>query len=638
MQSSRSWTYKDSRELYGIANWSAGFFDIAKNGDVIVKPFGNKEDGGIHIHKIINGLKERGVNTPILLRFGNILETRIVALNEAFRSAIKETNYKGPFRGVYPIKVNQQQQVIEQIVNIGRQYHYGLEVGSKPELMAAMAYLDDREAYIICNGYKDEEFIEIALYARKMGFRIILVLEMISELDLILDCAEKINVTPMLGVRVKLSSKSGSHWAESGGDLSPFGLNASEITHLLDELKRRDKLTYMKMLHYHLGSQVPDIASVRNAILEASQFYVNFIKEGAPLEILDIGGGIAVDYDGSNSNSHSSCNYSINEYCVDICEVISEVMDANNVPHPTIISESGRAIVAYHSVLVFDILKTNRLESSDSIIKLPKKTHKFIQSLWEIKDLLNVKSVQECYHDAFYYIEEIRTLFLHGGISLRDRALGERIFWHIVTKIVGLLEELDYVPDELKDIEVAISDIYYGNFSVFQSLPDFWAIDQLFPILPIHRLNERPTRKAKLSDITCDSDGKIDKFIHPHNIKKTLPLHALKKKEYYLGVFMVGAYQETLGDLHNLLGDPNVVGVKVDKNGDIEFSQEIMGDSVADVLSYVEYDPKELIQRMRKLAEKSVLEGRIQPNERKLILESYEAGLRGYTYYLSKIN
>jgi arginine decarboxylase len=489
--------------------------------------------------------------------------------------------------------------VIDEIVSFGRRYHHGLEVGSKAELIAAMAYMQDPEAFLICNGYKDEEFVRLALFAHKMGLKVFIVIEMNSEVNLILEQARALNIVPNIGVRVKLSSRAGGHWTESGGDRSVFGLTTSEIIDLVDKLKQCEMLHCLKMLHYHVGSQVPNIRNSRAAIQEACRFYVDLVEEGAPMGILDVGGGLAVDYDGSHTNFSSSANYTIEEYCADIIEVVMAMTDEARIPHPLLISESGRATVAYHSVLLMNVLDTSRVEARSIPETMPDGTPECLVNLIGLMKTLSSKNPQESYHDAAYYRDEVRSLFMHGDISLRDRALAEEIFWNIVSRIARDLREQKYVPDELQNLESAIADVYYGNFSVFQSLPDAWAIDQLFPVMPIHRLNERPTREATIADITCDCDGKLDKFIDLHDVKKTIMLHDLKGDDYYLGVFLIGAYQETLGDLHNLLGDTNVVGIHITEQGQIEFSREIEGASVADVLSYVVYDPKELAKRLR---------------------------------------
>jgi arginine decarboxylase len=637
MTTSRSpidrWTITDAKELYGVNEWSAGYFDISETGDLLVKPHGRTSDVAISMMDIISGLKARGTDMPVLLRFGDILESRISRINDEFCNAMTEAGYKGGYRGVYPIKVNQQQHVVEEIMRVGRRYHHGLEVGSKAELIAALAYMDDPEAVLICNGYKDEEFVELALYALKMGIQTILVVEMPNEVPMILRVAEKLEVVPQMGVRVKLSSRAGGHWTDSGGDRSVFGLTSSQITDMIDSLRASGHLHCLKLLHYHLGSQIPSITHIRAAICEACRFYVDLIKEGAAMGMLDVGGGLAVDYDGSHTNFTSSSNYRLHEYCADIIECVMKELDDEGVPHPTILSESGRATVAYHSALLFNVLQVSQVATTDVPETLPDGSHEILQSLMDVRQSMTGKNVQECFHDATFYRDEIRSLFVHGALSLRERAVAEKIFWDIATRIAKHVEGKEYVPEELQGLDTALSDVYYCNFSVFQSLPDAWAVGQLFPIMPVHRLLERPTRAATISDITCDCDGKIDRFIDLHDVKKTLSLHEMNGGDYYLGAFLIGAYQETLGDLHNLLGDTNVVGVHVGENGQIEYSREIEGDSVADVLSYVEYEPKDLVIRLKQIAEASVRSGRITPEERRKIAEAYEAGLRGYTYF-----
>ncbi len=629
------WTRENALDLYGIRHWGLGYFDISETGEVIVRPGGPTGTTTINIMDLITGLKARGLAMPVLLRFADILSSRIEQLYESFNSAIKEYGYKNIYRGVYPIKVNQQKQVMAEIVEFGCAHHHGLEAGSKAELMAALAYTEDPEARIVCNGYKDEEFIDLALYGLKMGLQAILVVEMPDELDLILNRAAQLGIKPRLGVRIKLSSRAGGHWDGSGGDRSMFGLNTAQLIDIIDRLKKDSMLDCLEMLHFHLGSQVSNIRNIRSALREACRYYVELVREGAAMGMINIGGGLAVDYDGSHTNFASSRNYTEQEYAADVVETIMTFLNEAGLPHPMIISESGRATVAYHSLLVFNILNESRFEppNNASGAKMPEACHKILNNLLEVRKTLSTKNMQECYHDAVDYRDEIRSLFQLGIISMRERAFAENIFWDIICRIAAENRGRKYVPDELQGLETAVADLYYANFSVFQSLPDSWAIDQLFPIMPIHRLNEMPTRHARIADITCDSDGKIDRFIDLHDVKPTLPLHELKGEDYYLGVFLVGAYQETLGDLHNLLGDTNVLHVRVGKDGQVEYAHEIAGDTVADVLSYVEYDPREMINRVRTTAEQAVRDGRITPIERREIMSAYETGMRGYTYF-----
>ena len=631
------WTCDQAADLYGIRNWGSGYFDIAPSGDIIVKPLGQSSEKHINVMDLIAGLKARGLNMPVLLRFADILASRIHQLYDHFNAAIREYGYQGLYRGVYPIKVNQQKQVVAEIMEFGRPYHHGLEAGSKAELMAAIAYTEDPEALIVCNGYKDMEFMDLALHALKMGLQPILVLEKPDELPLILNRAAALGVRPRLGVRIKLSSRAGGHWEGSAGDRSMFGVSASQAIEIIDRLRRESMLDCLQMLHFHLGSQITNIRNIRSALREACRLYVEMAREGAAMGLINIGGGLAVDYDGSHTNSASSRNYSEQEYAADVVEAILGAVKEAGLPHPTIVSESGRATVAHHSVLVFNVLDASRLEPpADSPSgDVPAQYHEMLHNLKDVGQTLSSKNLQESFHDAVYYRDEIRALFTHGQISLRERALAETLFWDITCRIAAESKDRKYVPEELQGLDAALADLYYCNFSVFQSLPDSWAIDQLFPVMPIHRLQEMPARQATLADITCDSDGKIGRFIDLHDVRNTLPLHALRGEDYYLGVFLVGAYQETLGDLHNLLGDTNVLHVRMGKDGAVEYANEIAGDTVADVLSYVEYEPREMISRVRIMAEQAVRDGRITAVERREIMQAYEAGMRGYTYFES---
>ncbi|MCX8496214.1 MAG: biosynthetic arginine decarboxylase [Akkermansiaceae bacterium] len=629
------WTTEKSADLYGVKTWGHNFFGINKSGHVTVRLEDDEAQAEVSLFDVIDGLRDRGTHLPVLLRFRDLLHSRIAEINESFHKAIVESKYRGEYRGVYPIKVNQQRQVIEEIAEFGKRYHYGLEAGSKPELIAALAHMHDPEAYLICNGYKDEEFIDLALHAQKMGLRIMLVLEMPSELGLILERSRKIGVLPNLGVRVRLSTKGSGHWQDSAGDKSVFGLNASQVIDVVDHLKESGYIGCLKMLHYHQGSQIPNIAAIREGATEAVRMYCDLVKEGAPMGVLDIGGGMAVDYDGSHTNFHSSCNYSVAEYCTDIVEVVSQICDKAGVAHPNLISESGRAVVAYYSVLVFNILDVTSAQNSEVAPAIPENAPQNLMNIIEVNKVIHKKNLQECFNDAVYYRDQMRAQFFYGAATLRERGLAEAWFWHIVTRISNLIAELDDIPEDLRELSSTLVDFYYGNFSLFQSLPDSWAIDQVFPVMPIHRLDEKPRNRAVLADITCDCDGKIDRFIDKEDVAKILPLHDFKQGEpYYLAVFLVGAYQETLGDLHNLLGDTNVVGVHLEKGKPV-YTHEVEGDTVADVLSYVEFDPKELVTRFRNFAEKAVTEGRISPKERREILDLFREGLAGYTYFES---
>ena len=628
------WTVEKSDELYGIRNWGAGYFSISSKGEVLVNPDKTNNGTAISLIDIISGIRDRGMEMPVLLRFENLLDSQISYLNNSFADAMRKLQYQGVYRGVYPIKVNQQQQVVEEVIRFGQRYHHGLEVGSKAELIAALSVMNDREACLICNGYKDEEFIDLCLYAVKLGLKAFFVIEIPNELEAVLTRSKALGIMPNIGVRIKLSAKAGGHWTDSGGDRSIFGLNVTQVIGIIDALKERGMLDCLKLLHYHLGSQIPNIRDIRSAVLEATRVYAELVKEGAPMGYLDLGGGLAVDYDGSNTNYVNSRNYSVGEYCTDIVEAVMSVLDPGGIPHPTIVTESGRSTVAYYSVLVTNVLETEKLEVYELPDKLDESTPEQIRNLFEVHKSLTLKNLQECYNDALYYRDEIRDMFKRGQISLRERSFSEKIFWNTINQIAREQVKLKNPPPDFEDLDSAIASIYYCNFSVFQSIPDSWAIDHLFPIMPIHRLIEEPRERAIIADITCDCDGKIDRFIDLHDVKRTLPLHEMKNgDDYYLGIFLVGAYQETLGDLHNLFGDTNVVSIQINSDGTFNLTRELHGDSVSDVLTYVEFDPKRMIGRFRGLAEDAVRGKLINAVERKAIMEAYEGGLRGYTYY-----
>jgi arginine decarboxylase len=638
-----TWSIDESANLYGIREWGHGYFDISAKGEVVVNLKDGSKTKPVSLSEIIRGLRDRGTQLPVLMRFGDLLRWRIDELNEGFASAIREAKYQGVYRGVYPIKVNQQQEVIEEITRYGRKYHYGLEAGSKPELIAALAYMHDPQAYIVCNGYKDEEFIDLALYAQKMGLQVIMVLEMPSELNLILERCKKMGVRPTLGVRFRLSTESAGHWAGSGGDASVFGLNISQVMRVVDQLREEGMLDCLRMLHYHQGSQIPSIRTIRSAATEAARVYVGLVQEGARMGILDLGGGLAVSYDGLKGASVGSSDYGTKEYCADVIEAIAEVTDEAEVPHPDLITESGRAIVAYYSVLIVNVLDINRFEGNgevkvdDESPILLKNLHDLWHDLRATKKLTRER-LQEGYNDAVYYRDKLRSEFSYGKVRLRERAQGEELYWKLLSWISEHIGDVGGDIGQMGRLEHVLTDYYYANFSVFQSLPDLWAIDQIFPVMPIHRLKEKPGRNVVLSDITCDSDGKIDKFAHGSELHQTLPLHDVDidgGENYMLGVFLVGAYQETLGDLHNLLGDTNVVSVTLDTKGKVKYRRELEGDTVGEVLSYVEYDPKVLVTQFRELAESAVTQKRITPSERRVIMAAFEEGLRGYTYFES---
>jgi len=628
------WSVAESAELYGVRSWGAGYFELSDDGTVAVSvPFNGKR-ARVSLLDIMAGMQQRGLQMPVLLRIENILDAQVSLLNESFGRAMRSLSYRGSYRGVFPIKVNQQCQVIEEIARFGSRYGHGLEAGSKAELLVALASMEPESGYIVCNGYKDTEFITLGLQALKLGYRCFFVLETPTELPIVLETSRALGIRPMLGVRVKLASRVGGAWNESSGDRSIFGLTTSQIVELIDSLKREGMLDCLQLLHYHLGSQIPNIRDIRSGVLEAARYYADLKHEGAALGYLDLGGGLAVDYDGSQTNYDYSKNYSLDEYCLDVVETIMSVLDPQGIEHPVIVTESGRATVAYSSILLFNILDVTRFEPGEVPDPDPEGEHELIGNLRDSLRSINPRNLQECYNDAAFYREEIRELFKRGQIRLRELSLAEDIFLEIVRGIVRELQEVKRRPPGLDGLEQSLSDIYYGNFSVFQSLPDVWAIDQVFPVMPVHRLNEAPTRQAIIADITCDSDGKIDRFIGSRGIRKTLPVHpVIDGQPYYFGVFLVGAYQETLGDLHNLMGDTNVASVRINEDGTFDFVREMSGDSIADVLSYVEYQPQQLLEQFRQTAEHAVRKGVVSVAERQAVLEAFAASLRGYTYY-----
>ena len=638
----RRWNVTDSADIYAVPSWGGAYFTINEAGNVSCTPAGNAPvtregvtsptPGAIDVKELVDEVRRRGIGLPLLIRFSDILKHRITELNEAFRRAIGEYGFKGEYRGVYPIKVNQDRYVVEQITAVGKSFHYGLEAGSKPELLAVLAMLEDEEAVIICNGYKDEEYVETALLAQKLGRTIILVVEKYSEVPLICEIAKKTGVKPRIGMRAKLSTRGSGRWEASGGDRSKFGLTSAEMIQAVEYLKTKDLLSSFELLHFHLGSQISAIRSVKNAMREAGRFYVELCKLGAPLKYLDVGGGLGVDYDGSQSNFSSSMNYSMQEYANDIVYSMMELCDAEGIVHPTLVSESGRAVVAHHAVLILDILGVSEFDVGKVPDAAPAGCPPVVRNLIDANKEVSRKNFLEVYHDALEYKDECMTLFSLGHLTLAERVVAEQAFWSLCQKILRIVRELKEVPDELEGLEKALADTYFCNFSMFQSLPDSWAIDQLFPILPIHRHDEEPSRRAVLADITCDSDGKIDSFIDRRDVKHVLELHPLKDEEYHLGIFLVGAYQEILGDLHNLFGDTNTVIVSLGEGGGYHIDHVVPGDSVTSVLKYVSYSPEDLVARMRRFTESAIRTKRMTLEESRALLRMYEAGLGGYTY------
>jgi arginine decarboxylase len=627
----RSWTIRDSAEIYGISHWGKPYFSIGENGHIAVNPSGLPEGPRVDLFALVDEIRGRGLGPPLLVRFSDILASRVRRVSACFERAIQEYDYRGRYSGVYPIKVNQQRQVVEELIEFGRPHRLGLEVGSKPELLIALALLDTPEALIVCNGYKDRGYLETALLAQRLGRNPIVVLDRPTELEVLIKSARELDIRPRIGVRARLSTRGAGKWMESTGDRSKFGLSASEIVQALERLRAEDMLDCVEMLHFHIGSQITDIRAHKDALREASRIFVGLHQLGAGVRYLDVGGGLGVDYDGSQTNFHSSMNYSTQEYAYDVVSAVAEACNDQNVPHPDIVTESGRALVAHASVLVFDVLGTNEVGTYSP--KPPGEDEpRVIHDLWEVWSGITQKNVLESYHDALAAREEGTSLFNLGYLPLTGRARMEEIFWGCCQKIVRIVRELEYVPEDLQGLDQALADIYYGNFSVFQSVPDSWTVKQLFPTMPIHRLDERPGRRGVFADLTCDSDGKVDQFIDLRDVRKVLELHAPDGRPYYVGIFLVGAYQETLGEAHNLFGDTDTVHVQIDDDGRYSIEQVVEGDRVEDVLSYVQYDRRQLLERVRRAIEASLRTGSISLAESALLRRRYTQALSDYTY------
>jgi arginine decarboxylase len=627
----RKWRIEDSYEIYNIKGWGQNYFGINEKGHIVVQP--SKNGVQIDLKELIDELVLRDVSLPILARFPDILDDRIETITRCFKDASEEYGFKGNYYNIYPIKVNQVRPVVEEIMRYGKKYNIGLEAGSKPELHVVLAVANNPDTLIICNGYKDENFIELALLAQKMGKKIFVVVEKLSELRLLINIAKRLKLKPNIGIRIKLSTQGSGKWEDSGGDKSKFGLNASELIEAVEILKNNKLAEHLKLIHFHIGSQVTNIRMIKNALRECSQFYVQMKKLGTGVEFVDIGGGLGVDYDGTRSFSPSSINYTIKEYVDDAVYMLKEASDRNNLPHPNIITESGRSLTAHHSVLIFDVLETAsvpRWDFDSDVVE--ENDHENVKELLSLLEKISATNLLETWHDAQQMREDSLDLFSLGLLDLQTRAKVEKLFWTIASEVYQIGLDMKHMPDEIRPLSRMLADKYFCNFSLFQSLPDSWAIDQIFPIIPIHRLNERPTRFATLHDITCDSDGKIDNFIGLKNFSHYLPVHELRHGEpYYIGVFLVGAYQEILGDLHNLFGDTNAVHVLVDGDS-YKIVQVIDGETVAEVLDYVQYDAKRLVRIIETWVTAAVKEGKISPQEGKEFLSNYRSGLYGYTY------
>lgn len=627
----RKWRIEDSEELYNINGWGRNYFSVNERGHIVVSP--RKGYASVDLKEVMDELQVRDISAPVLLRFPDILDNRIEKISNCFHQASEQYGYTAQNFMIYPIKVNQMRQVVEEIVSYGKKFNIGLEAGSKPELHAVLATNIAENALIICNGYKDESYIELALLAQKMGRRIYLVVEKLNELRMIAEISKRLKVRPNVGIRIKLSSTGSGKWSESGGDQSKFGLNSSELLEAIDILDRRDMKDCLKLIHFHIGSQINKIRVIKNALREATQFYVQLSRLGFGVEFIDIGGGLGVDYDGTrSSSSESSMNYSIQEYANDAVSAIVDACNKNDLPQPNVITESGRSLTAHHSILIFEVLETTQLPVWKESQEISPDDHELARELYDIWDRLDTSRLFESWHDALQIREEALDLFSLGMLDLRTRAQIEKLFWSIAREVGEIAASMKHVPEDLRKIAKMIPDKYFCNFSLFQSLPDSWAIDQIFPIVPISRLDEKPARTCTIQDITCDSDGKIANFISAQGTSSALPVHTLKAGEpYYLGVFLVGAYQEILGDMHNLFGDTNAVHISVYKDR-YEIDQIIEGETVDEVLDYVQYNPKKLVRNLESWVTASMKAGSITPEEGRDFISTYRSGLFGYTY------
>jgi len=628
-----NWTIEDSEALYRIEGWGQPYFSINAAGDVTVSPKGER-GGSLDLYELVKSLKLRNLGLPLLIRFSDILEDRIERLNACFAKAIARYNYGGIYQGVFPVKCNQQRHLIEDLVRFGKPHQFGLEAGSKPELMIALALLDTPGALLICNGYKDREYIETAMLAQRLGQTPILVLEQIEEVDLVIEVSRQLEIKPILGIRAKLSTQGMGRWGTSSGDRAKFGLNIPEIIRAVDKLRNADLLDSLQLLHFHVGSQISAINVIKDAIQEASRIYVELASLGANMKYLDVGGGLGVDYDGSQTNFYASKNYNMQNYANDIVAELKDACREQEIPVPTLISESGRAVASHQSVLIFDVLSTSEVPHEPPEAVQEGESH-LISYLWETYQSINEENYQELYHDAAQFKEEAISRFNLGILSLRERAKAEQLFWACCYKILNITKQQEYVPDDMEDLELIMSSIYYVNLSVFQSAPDCWAIDQLFPIMPIHRLDKEPTRRGILADLTCDSDGKIDSFIDLRDVKSVLELHSFKAGEpYYLGMFLNGAYQEIMGNLHNLFGDTNTVHIQLTPKG-YQIKHVVKGDTMSEVVGYVQYDAEDMVERIRQRCESALEQNQITIAQSQRLLQTYEQSLSRYTYLSS---
>ena len=628
-----SWSVEKSAELYGINGWGGGYFRINSAGNIEVTAF--KDKPGLDLYRLIQDLRDRGVRPPILIRIPNIVQTRVGLISQCFQNSIRENGFQGNYTGVYPIKVNQQRHLLEEIVDFGKENRLGLECGSKPELLIALAFMDTPNAHIICNGFKDVEYIETALLSQKLGRSTFIVVDRVAELPIIIASSKKLNIKPKIGLRAKLNTQGSGKWVESSGARSKFGLTPSEIVRAIDLLKSENMIDCLELLHFHIGSQVPSIQAIKGSIKEAARFFTELFTLGAAPKYIDVGGGLGVDYDGTGKTD-SSTNYSEQEYANDVVSILQAICDERNVPHPNIISESGRALVAHSSLLVFDVLGMNEVQKHSLPFTIDKKDSLLVKDLHYIYENVNHKNINEFYNDLIEKKSDTLQLFSFGGLSLDQRAKAEDLYWAISTKMTKIAKDAGADAEDIYwSLQKELSDTYFCNFSVFQSLPDSWAVHQVFPVMPVHRLNERPERRATLADLTCDSDGKLERFIDTDGGAEQgfIEVHELiPGQPYYLGAFLTGAYQEILGDLHNLFGDTDTVHITINENGTYVVDHVLYGDTVTEVLSYLDFNRSELVELVRKSTEQSILSGSLSHTEARLLMKHYEEGLAGYTY------
>ncbi|NJL01009.1 MAG: biosynthetic arginine decarboxylase [Spirulinaceae cyanobacterium SM2_1_0] len=635
LTSPKTWSRDASEALYRLPGWGEPYFSIDSAGRILVSPQGDR-GGSLDLYNLVEALRQRNLGLPLLIRFSDILTDRIERLNACFARAIARYNYSNCYRGVYPIKCNPHSHLVAAVVNSGQPYQFGLEAGSKPELAIALASLaqitdPDRHTLLICNGYKDREYVETALLATRLGHQPLLIIEQLDELPLVLAVSQELGIAPTLGLRAKLNARGTGRWGDSTGDRAKFGLSVPALLAAVEQLRAAGQLDCLQLLHFHIGSQIAAIGAIKDAIREAAQIYGELVKLGAPMQYLDVGGGLAVDYDGSKSNFYASKNYNLQNYANDIVAEVKEACEERQIAPPILISESGRAIAAHQAVLVFDILGCSQ-PPTEPPAAVAQDAHLVVRNLWDTYRAIAPENIQETYHDAIQFKDEAVNLFNFGYLSLAERAQAEQLYWACCREIWQLVRQKDDIPDDLAELEQKLAAIYYANLSIFQSAPDAWAIDQLFPVVPIHRLNEEPTARGILADLTCDSDGKLDRFIHRRGVKRVLELHPLRAGEpYYLGLFLVGAYQEIVGNLHNLFGDTNVVHIQMQPQG-YEIEHVVKGDTIAEVLAYAQYNADDLLENLRRSTERALQTRRITLAESQRLLQTYERSLSSYTY------